>query len=153
MARSVLRAAALLPALAALVLAWPGAAAAQQLTQVRSLSFGTCENVAGSIYTVDPAENPGPAACPGAASARYEVVGDAGRRVRIKVDKNAMLSNAGETLKVTTSADPDKMVNLDGNGELTIFIGGELDLSATVTNTGTYSGTADITVAYVGGGP
>jgi hypothetical protein len=121
------------------------------LTKVRDLNFGFCDSVPGTKYTVAAADLPGAAACTGAYSGRYLVQGDANARITIDVDKNVTITNGTDTLTVKPDADPlQGNIRLDGNGQLTIYVGGEVTIPnpGGVTSYGLFSGTSVLTVDY-----
>lgn len=121
------------------------------LTKVRDLNFGFCDSVPGAKYTVAAADQPGPAACTGAYSGRYLVEGDANARITIDIDNMVAITNGSDTLTVKPDADPLKgNIRLDGNGQLTIYIGGDVTIPNPngVTTYGLFSAGSVLTVNY-----
>lgn len=125
-------------------------APAQVLTKVRDLSFGYCD--AGATYTVQPAENPGPGACQGAQSGRFDVSADPNRRVRVVATQNVTVTNGADSLSVSVDKSPaGNIVCTGAAGTLIIHLGGSVSVPAGLTTYGPYTGQGTITVDYVGG--
>jgi len=120
------------------------------ITEVRHLSFGTCDAVGGATYTVDAADAPGAGACIGAHSARFEVTGEPNERVKLNYSKNISISNGTDTLTVKQSIAPTGgNIRFDGSGNLTVFMGGEVRIPpGGLASSASLSATSDVEVVY-----
>lgn len=137
-----------------LCLAWAVPAFAQAapivITKDRDLHFGRCEEVPGTRYVVDAAENPGPAACPGAYSARFSVTGDANAKVKITSDKNVTVTNGIESINVKLDQAPTGgNIRIGADGTLTIYMGGDYRVPpGGVSDPADLTGTSVLSVVY-----
>lgn len=124
-----------------------------QITKLRDLDFGGCDNVGGATYTVAPSAAQGPAACFGAQAAQFTVVGDPNRRVRIRVNpQNVSISNGSEALSAQTSASHGPGPTCLGGGTLTVYVGGSVTLpGGGLTTFGLFIGPTQIEASYIGG--
>ena len=118
------------------------------LTQVRSLSFGLCDNVPGAVYTVAAADIQGIGSCMNAYSAKFTVTSSPHTVVTITTTGTATITNGTDTLIVTETVSPNKAnVNLGATGTATIWIGGSLTIPATgLVSVTALNGTDVITV-------
>lgn len=135
-------------------LSGPPRAEAQTLTKVRDLFFGYCDGTPGTSYTVLAAENPGPGACQGAYSGRYEIAALPNRRLRVQLagGGNVTITNGTDSLNVSADSVPAGANICSGAGTLTVYIGGTLAIPATgMVLFGSVSGAGTLNVTYQGG--
>lgn len=123
-----------------------------QITKLRDLDFGGCDNVGGATYTVTPSATQGLGACFGAQSAQFTVEGNPNRRVRIEVPNSVTISNGTESLAVTTSQSAGPGPTCLGAGTLTVYVGGSVTLpGGGLTTSGLFIGPTQIEASYIGG--
>jgi hypothetical protein len=120
------------------------------LNKYRDLNFGYCDATPNMSYVVDPADNPGLAACPGATSAWIEVVGDPNARIAVTADTTVTVVSGTATLTVKPDPVPSKgVIRLDATGKLNIYVGGSVKIPPGGTTTyGPYTAPSTLTVVY-----
>jgi Domain of unknown function (DUF4402) len=148
--------AALLPAIALLGLLLASTAQAQtplQITKLRDLYFGGCDNVGGATYTVAAAASPGAGACFGAQSAQFTITGDPGRFARMTLPSRVNVTNGTETLRVTiTDSVGANRVCLGSTGTVTVYLGGSVTLpGGALVSFGLFINTDQFQLVYTGG--
>jgi Domain of unknown function (DUF4402) len=141
--------------LAGMVLLLAGTAWGQaiQITKLRDLDFGGCDNVGGATYTVAAAASPGGGACFGATSAQFTVTGTAGQRAHMTLPNNVTVTNGTQTLTVNiTDSVGSKTACLGATGTITIYVGGTLTLpGGGLTSYGAFTVSTQIQLAGIGG--
>ena len=137
----------------ALLLAGPTwAQSPPQISKLRDLDFGGCDNVGGATYTVTPTATQGLGACFGAQAAQFTVQGDPNRRVRIEVAQTVTITNGTESLSVSTDPSVGPGPTCLGAGTLTVYVGGSVTLpGGGLTTSGLFIGPTDLEATYLGG--
>jgi len=124
-----------------------------QVTKLRDLNFGGCDNTGGATYTVAAAASPGAGACFGATSAQFTITGDPNKRARLNVPKTVTVTNGIDSLSVaiTNSAGANR-VCLGATGTVTLYLGGSVTLpGAGLGTVGLLINADQISLTYMGG--
>lgn len=137
--------------LAAALLLLPAHARAQTVTQLTNLSFGTCEDIGGTTYTVAAAASPGAGACGGAQAAQFTVTGTPSRVVKITLSKSVSITNGGSSLSAKLTDSGGGTVCTGTSGTVTLYVGGSIKLpQGGVGVSGLFIAPTTVTVAYQG---
>ncbi|HEX9841718.1 MAG TPA: DUF4402 domain-containing protein [bacterium] len=137
---------------ALLLLAGTAQGQAIQITKLRDLDFGGCDNVGGATYTVAPAAAPGGGACFGATSAQFTVTGTPSRRARLTLPNTVSVSNGTQSLSAAITDSVGSNIACLGTGTITIYVGGSVTLpGGGLTSYGLFIAPTQIQLAYIGG--
>lgn len=137
-------------ALALAVLMPTRVAHAQTVTKITDLSFGTCEDIGGTTYTVVAAASPGAGACSGAQAAQFTVTGTPHTVARVTLS-NVTITNGTASLTVKLTDSGGGSVCLGTTGTVTLYVGGSFKLPAAGLGTsGTLVGPTTVSLAYQG---
>ena len=140
-----------------MVLLFSGPALGQtaiQVTKLRDLNFGGCDNTGGVTYTVAAAASPGAGACFGATSAQFTITGDPNRRALVTLPNRVTVTNGIASLQVNiTDSVGSNRICLGPTGSVTVYLGGSVTLpGGGASSFGLFINADQIALTYLGGG-